>query len=197
MAWSRASTAAATVLLLALAGCSSDTPPATSTTPSGSPTAATTTPAAEPAAKPEKPPKAPEAKPGPEGQKAFARHVVALWGYALRTNDATPLLALSPSKKQLCQGCAELQSTLKKRVREGYYADFQGAAVKAITLTPAEGSTVARATVRIPPSRTMSDDGLEIGENKGFPKADFIVRLRFVKPRYQLLSFTVDAPGAG
>jgi hypothetical protein len=77
------------------AGEPSETP--TVSTSAASPSGATSSPSASASAAPEKPSK-PAFAPGDKGQKAFAEYVVATWGYALSTNDATALTSLSPSR---------------------------------------------------------------------------------------------------
>lgn len=191
MVWSRAAAVVTALVVLGATGCSGNETPSAGRTPGPSPTesAGTTT---LPRPEPERAPRPPEARIGPLGQKAFARHVIDAWGYALRTNDAAPVLDLSPAKAP-CQGCASLARELRKRKQQGFHVEFTGAKVKKLTVKVVDGVATAEATVSIPTSRTVNDDGLVLEENPAIRQAGFEVRMRYVKPSYRLVSFTVDA----
>jgi Family of unknown function (DUF6318) len=132
----------------------------------------------------------PKARSGPVGQRVFARYVIAAWGYALRTNDSGPLLALSPTKKP-CEGCASLARELTKRVKQGWYVDFADADVTRISLTNRAGIAIANATVDIPGSNSFNDDGSYRSSSPAHPHSGFQVQMKLVKKKYQLVSFTV------
>jgi hypothetical protein len=169
-----------------LAGCSSGSAqPASSDTPS----AASTGPSA--GAPEERPPAAPRPAPGPAGQRAFARHVMDLWAYALRTNDAKPLASLSGNPS--CGGCAALTRELGRRARQGWVVDFAGLDVRRVAVTgPRGGVRVARATVDIPASDSYNTDGSFRSSNPAHAAATFEVRMRVADGRYRLVSFTVS-----
>lgn len=139
---------------------------------------------------PPPPPVLPEAVRGAAGQRRFARYVIALWGYSLRTDDAAPLFATSFTKRP-CGGCARLASTLRQRKREGWYVDFPGARVHGIRLRSSHGVTVADASVTIPPSVSYNLDGTVRNTNPAHPRARFVVQMRFVKKSYRLVGFAV------
>jgi hypothetical protein len=132
----------------------------------------------------------PKARRGPVGQRAFARYVIGAWGYALRTNDSGPLLSLSP-RKQPCEGCASLARELTNRDKQGWYVDFSGADVTRLSLVERAGLTIVNATVDIPQSNSFNDDGSYRSSNPAHPDSGFQVRMKLVKKKYQLLSFTV------
>jgi hypothetical protein len=192
-----AATAATTVLLLAgtLAACSdepeepeaSDPSPSSSSTPSPSPSSTPTT-----RPKPDLP-EPPPAKDTDAGREAFAEFVVARWGYALATNDATALTDLSP-KSGPCGGCPELEAELKKRKKEGWYVDFPGAKVVKLEVTPGDDpeSYVAVATINVPASTSYFKDGEVRNENEAHKGSSFEVRMRLDGKSYVLLAFRVS-----
>lgn len=137
------------------------------------------------------PPLRPEAARGAAGQRRFARYVIALWGYALRTNDPAPLFAASFTK-QPCQGCERLASTLQQRKREHWYVDFPGVVVRGIALRRSGDLTVAQASVSIPPSVALNTDGSFRSANPAHPHARFLVRMRMVNDTYRLVGFTLS-----
>ena len=190
----RTTAAAVAVLGLLLGGCGGDdAAPDTAETPSTTPTdtpstSATPTPTASPA--PELPP-APPAKDGPAGREAFARFVVDRWSYALRTNDAEAVTALSPATSP-CRGCRDLREELAQRRKEGWFVDFPGAEVRRVRLArQAPDSFLATMTVDIPASRSYFDDGAFRNDNEAHPGASFQVLMRLDKKRYTLLAFQV------
>ena len=192
------SVAAIAALLLAgsLAGCSDDTdePDASDTTPSASASESPSSPSASPSAEPKpKLPKAPPAKDTAAGREAFAEFVIARWGYALQTNDASALTDLSP-KAGPCEGCAELEAELKTRKKEGWYVDFPGAKVVKMKVAPGEdpGVQVATATINVPASTSYFEDGEVRNENEARKGASFEVRMRLDGKSYVLLAFRVS-----
>jgi hypothetical protein len=176
---------------LALSGCSGGSDhkakPSPSPSASSSPSASTATPKPEP----EKAPSAPKAKRGKAGQKVFARYVMGLWGYGLRTNDAKPLVALSPPKKP-CGGCKAFARSLKKRHRQGWTVDFPGLQVRKITTKKVGDNAYAKATVDIPETDSYNSDGSFRNTNKQHKGASFEMLMHFKKKRYRLLAFTVS-----
>jgi hypothetical protein len=174
-----------------LGGCSSQSSDPTSAStpppPSPSPTSAASSPvpAVEPA------PRAPRPVRGRTGQRAFAEHVIDLWGYALRTNDAEPLTTLSAGKKP-CGGCPALTRTLAQRRSEGWTVDLDAVHVRRIKLTERTGVKVARATVDVPESDSYNTDGSYRNANEAHQGATFEVQMRFAGGRYRLVSFTVS-----
>lgn len=181
----------------ALAGCtgSSDTPDALpSTASSGSSPSAESSPSpsadSSASAVPD-PPLPPKARKGPEGQEAFARFVMEAWSWSLRTNDASPLLEVSPSRKQPCDGCRTLDRELDARAKEGWYVDFPGLTVASTRLRPAGDTVVATAKVAIPESDTYQDDGSYRSTSPAHEDATFTVTMRLTKAGYRLVSFSV------
>jgi hypothetical protein len=191
----RACATALTVLVtLPLAGCSGDTstPQSAPSTPSTSePAAAAATSGETPSPVPtvEPPPPAPAPVRGTAGQRAFARHVMDLWGFALRTNDAKPLVALGRGRP--CGGCPALQRELARRAAAGWTVDFAGVQVRRTTLSRDGAVVVARAKVDIPESDSYNTDGTYRNTSPAHAGATFEVRMRFSGGRYRLLSFTV------
>lgn len=189
--------ATALCLALALSGCSgggsADEKASRGASSSASPSASTTTKAATASSSPagQRPPKAPAPTRGPVGQKRFARHVMALWGYALRTDDAAALVALSaPGKK--CQGCPVFAASMKKRKKQGWYVDFPGVRVHAVTVKPVDDNVYAKAKVDVPQSDSYDADGSFRNTNRAHPGATFEVLMHRGKKRFQLLAFTVS-----
>lgn len=183
--------AAALVAGLLLAGCSSgsDDPsssgsPSSSASPSGSTKPSTST-------SPDAPPPAPRAAPGPVGQKAFARHVMDLWSYALRTNNARPLTKLAGTKA--CAGCAALGRELARRQKQGWVVDFTGLRVGTVTVAKQKGpERVARSKVDIPESDSYNADGSFRNTSPAHAGSMFVVRMRYTDKHYRLVSFTVS-----
>lgn len=139
----------------------------------------------------EAPPPAPAYAAGPAGQRAFARHVVDLWGYALRTDDAHPLTALAPAHHP-CAGCAALASTLRRRDQQGWSVDFPRVPVRKVTLHRTGGDQVATAVVDIPQSDSYYRDGSYRNSNPAHPRARFTVRMRAVAKSYRLVEFSIS-----
>ena len=174
---------------LLLTGCSpgSDASSSSGSSPSST---ASTSPSTGSSSAAETPPPAPRPAPGPAGQKAFARHVVDLWGYALRTNDAAPLTALGGPKA--CGGCVRLSRELAVRKRQGWAVDLTGVDVRRVVVARSRGDVrVARATLDIPASDAFFTDGRFRSTNRAHPGAAFVVRMRYADKRYRLVSFTV------
>jgi hypothetical protein len=176
---------------LALSGCSggsdhkSKPSPSATASATPSPTSATPKPARE------KVPAAPTAKRGKAGQKVFARYVMRLWGYGLRTNDAKPLVRLSPPKKP-CRGCKDFARSLQKRRKQGWSVDFPGLKVHKMTATKVGDNTYVRAIVDIPASDSLNRDGSFRNTNKAHNGAKFEMLMHLKKKHYQLLAFTVS-----
>ena len=126
------------------------------------------------------------------GRTAFARHVVAVWGAALSTNDVGPLLALSP-KGRVCEGCRSLQTELRRRQDAGWHVDFPGATVKSVELARSAQQVTASMAISIPESDSFNDDGSYRGSSPAHPNARFEVRMSFTKAGFRLLSFTLTA----
>ncbi len=136
-------------------------------------------------------PPAPRAVAGPAGQKAFARHVMDLWGYALRTNDARPLTRLGG--KKACVGCAALSTELARRKKQGWVVDFAGLKVRKVTVAGKPGAEhVVRSTVDIPESDSYNTDGSYRNTSPAHAGSTFVVRLRYADRRYRLVSFSVS-----
>jgi hypothetical protein len=190
--------AAAALLLVGVpAGCGGDEPAEdadASENPSATPSP-DDQPAAEPAAEqaeveggaPEKPRRLRDDQ---GSRRAFARHVVDSWTYALRTNQAAAVVRLGP-KARPCQGCAELRTELRKRDRQGWYVDLPDVRVRSITVRPGEEprTFVARARVDIPESTSYFEDGSFRNDNRARRNADFEVRMRLERNDYTLLAF--------
>ena len=183
-------------LCLQLTACGADNPTSIDT-PSASTPAETSPPQSSPAevstAVPT--PTAPTSPPAADtraGRTAFAKHVVAVWGHALSTNDVGPLLALSP-KGRVCAGCRSLQIELRRRADSGWHVDFPGATVKSITLARNARQVSASMKVSIPQSDTFNDDGSYRGSSPAHPNARFEVRMSLTKAGFRLLSFTLTA----
>jgi hypothetical protein len=138
----------------------------------------------------EAPPAAPKASRDARGQRAFARHVMDLWGYALRTNDAGPLTAAGPGPRP-CDGCRPFARELAARERQGWSVDFPGLDVHRVRLGSQRGAVLARAVVDIPASDAYNADGSYRSSNPPHPGAHFEVRMRYAERGYRLLSFTV------
>ena len=187
------------LLAAGLAGCdgSSKEPAATpSQTPTSAASSASPSESSSPTSSPtpERPSK-PAFAPGDKGQKAFAEYVVASWGYALSTNDATAVTGLSPSKKEQCRGCADLTAELRKRTKEGWHVVFPGAEVKKTTLGRDGERILATTVADIPASQSFFDDGSFRNDNAAHPGATFLIDLRIdgaaKKRHYVLLGFSL------
>jgi hypothetical protein len=188
---------AAVVALLAaptLGGCTgSGTPedvPVTASSGS-SPSVATSTGPSPAAASESETPAPPKARKGPAGQKAFARFVMDAWSWALRTNDASPLLDVSPSRRQPCDGCRALSRELAGRAKQGWYVDFPGLDVERTRLRRAGDTVVAVSRVSIPESDSYNDDGSYRSTSPAHEDATFTVTMRSTEAGYSLVSFRV------
>lgn len=184
------SAALVAVLVGLTGGCSSDAdqPRAgASHSPSTAPT-----PSASPSRDAEAPPAAPPYARTDRGAEAFARHVMDLWGYGLRTDDAHPLTALSPGGKAACGGCRVFAATLAKRHRQGWTVDFPGLDVRSVKVRSQGQLRVATATVDVPESDSYDDDGSYRNTSPAHRGATFVVRMRAEPHRYRLLSFTLS-----
>jgi hypothetical protein len=113
-----------------------------------------------------------------------------LWEFALRTNDAEPLVALGRGKP--CGGCPALQRELARRAADGWTVDFVGLDVRRVTVGKRGDAQVARATVDIPESDSYNVDGTYRNSNPAHSGATFETVMRFVGGRYRLLSFSVS-----
>jgi hypothetical protein len=177
-----------------VAGCSGNASPQerkpSAPTTTGASSSARTSPAPSPVPTVEPPPAAPAPAKGPAGQRAFARHVIDLWGFALRNNDAKPLVALGRGKP--CGGCAALQRELARRAAQHWSVDFDGARLRRMTLTKRGTVQAARATVDIPASDSYNTDGTYRNTNPAHPGATFEVQMRLAGGRYRLVAFTVS-----
>lgn len=192
---SRAAVGLALCAALVLGGCSggSDDEPSSSksSSASASPTASTSTKAATDRPTRARPPETPKPTRGPAGQKRFAKYVMALWGYALRSNDARALVALSaPGEK--CQGCKALTTSLHQRKQAGWHVDFAGVDVRKLTVKKVDDNVYAKAKVDIPESDSYNADGTFRNTNRAHPGATFEVLMHRGAKRFQLLSFTVS-----
>jgi len=172
-----------------LTGCSDGSPPATGSQPS--PAAASSSAAPNPVPVVQPAPAAPGAVRSRKaaGQQAFARHVMDLWGYALRTDDARPLVATRAA--HACGGCAPLARELASRRRQGWTVDFPGVTVRRVRLAAQGGDRMARATVDIPASDSYTTDGTFRNTSPAHQGATFVVRMRYVRAQWRLVSFTV------
>lgn len=186
----------ATALLVACTG-GADTPAARES-PSAivsdpTPAAPASTEAAEPS-RPSPPPvpQPPRPRPGPEGQRAFARHVIASWAWSLHANDATPLLEASRSARRPCTGCRELARELRTRHGEQWYVDLPTLGVHRTRLRRDGEDVVASSRVDIPESDTYFYDGTFRSTSPAHDDATFSVRMRRAGERYVLVSFTVS-----
>lgn len=193
----RAAATAVLLLTATVSGCSDDSadPSASdpSTTPSDVTPSATESASPSPTASPEpRRPKAPPAKDSATGREAFTEFVVDRWSYALRTNEAEALTALSP-KSGPCKGCGDLEKELRQRAKQGWYVDFPGARVTKVDVAPGDepGVHVARAKINVPASVSKFEDGAVRNENEARKGATFEVRMRLDGKRYSLLAFRV------
>lgn len=178
---------------LVLAGCGGGSEKKSDPSPSASPSASASASGTSPSATttPEEVPPAPTPSFGKGGQRKFARHVMDLWGYGLRTDKAKPIVALS-SKSKPCRGCAEFAATLRKRKQQGWSVDFAGLKVRTMVIKQVAGNTYARSTVDIPKSDSYNADGTFRNTNKLHTGATFEVLMSYTKQTYHLLAFTVS-----
>jgi len=174
-----------------LTGCSDGSPSAAGT-PSASPSATASSAAPSPVPTVDPAPAAPALVQSRKaaGQQAFARHVMDLWGYALRTDDPKPLAATAAGK-QACGGCAPLARALASRRRQGWTVDFPGVTVRRVRVAAQGDDRVARATVDIPASDSYTTDGTFRNTSPAHKGATFVVRMRYVRTQWRLVSFTV------
>jgi hypothetical protein len=117
---------------------------------------------------------------------------MAAWSWSLRANDAGPLLAVSPSRKQPCRGCGPLEKELAQRAGDGWYVDFPGLSVDRTRLRRDGREVVATSKVDIPESDSFLDDGTYRSTNPAHPGATFVVRMRLTKGEYRLVSFGIS-----
>ena len=101
------------------------------------------------------------------------------WGYALQTNDAAAVTALSPSAAR-ARAARSSTPELAERRKEGWYVDFPGARSTGRRSPRAvePGSGSPRATVDIPASASYFDDGTFRNDNEAHKGATFEVRMR-------------------
>ena len=186
----------ATTLLLVLSACSGDDGDEPNRS-SGSSDEASTAPS--PSASPvddessPEPPSPPRATDSKQARTAFLRFVIDAWGYALRHNDPSPVVGLSPSRKQPCAGCAELQSELAKRREQGWYVDFPGAEVRRVEVAdgPEPGTFLAAARIDIPASVSYFEDGSMRNTSEEHRGATFELAGRRDGKTFTLLGFRV------
>jgi len=193
----RPAAALVTAVVLLVSGCNGgsgdeagDKPRAGgSVSPSTSPSAASTTRSSAEVA-----PTPPPARRGRNGERAFARYVMKVWGFTLRTDDPRPLTRLSP-RGSPCRGCPDLARELRKRRTQGWAVRFPGVVVRSIKVTGTHAKAAkeadAVAEVDIPRSDTYNADGSFRNTNPAHPHARFEVRMRYTSTGYRLLSFTV------
>lgn len=154
--------------------------------PSGSPSPSPSAEPSVPAA-----PEPPKPRKGAAAAKSFARFVMDAWSWSLRANDASPLLDVSPSRKQPCDGCAGLDKELSGRAKEGWYVDFPGLEVARTRLRKAGDTVVATSQVGIPESDSYQDDGSYRSTSPAHQDATFTVTMRRTEDGYRLVSFRV------
>ncbi len=177
-----------------LAACSSGNGATQAAQPSASAAAPTpsTAGASDAAAQPPAAPEVPKARKGSRGQRAFARYVMSAWSWSLRTNDAGPLLEVSPSRKQPCRGCRPLEKELAKRAEDGWYVDFPGLSVDRTRLRRDGTDVVATSKVDIPESDSFLEDGSYRSTSPAHRNATFTVRMRLSRGEYRLVSFGIS-----
>ena len=118
--------------------------------------------------------------------------MMALWEYALRTNDARPLVALGQGRKS-CSGCARFAQELARRHRQGWSVDFPGLKVRSVTVRKqGKAQADAKARVDIPQSDSYSSDGSYRNTSRPHAGATFEVRMRYTRKGYRLLLFAVS-----
>jgi hypothetical protein len=114
-----------------------------------------------------------------------------LWGYALRTDDARALVALS-APGRTCRGCAVFADSMATRKKQGWYVDFPGLRVHAVTVKPVDDNVYAKASVDVPQSDSYDFDGSFRNTNRAHRGATFEVLMHRGTKRFQLLAFTVS-----
>jgi hypothetical protein len=194
-----ARTAVATTFLLVVSGCSDGEPDERDADDAGETSASEAVAATEspsPSASPgddERPPKAPKASDSKKARTAFVEFVVDSWGFALRHNDPAPVVRLSPSRKEPCLGCADLQAELAKRRKQGWYVDFPGAEIGRIEFGPGPetGTFAAAATIDIPATLSFFDDGSVRNTSEEHPDASFELLARRDGKEFTLLGFRI------
>ena len=194
-----ARTAVATTFLLVVSGCLADEPDERDADDGGETSVSEAVAATEspsPSASPgddELPPKPPKASDTKEARTAFVEFVVESWGFALRHNDPAPVVGLSPSRKQPCLGCADLQAELAERRKQGWYVDFPGAEVGRIKLGPGPepGTFAAAASIDIPATLSFFDDGSVRNTSEEHPNASFELLARRDGKKFTLLGFRI------
>lgn len=186
----RPAVVSALAAVVLLSGCSGG-PQAAGDDPSASPSGGSTSASPSPVPSVEPAPSAPAAARSrkPAGQRAFARHVMDLWAYALRTNDPKPLAAARLGKPP-CGGCAPLAKELASRRTQGWSVDFPGLTVRSLALSSQGSDRVARARVDVPASDSYNDDGTFRNTSPAHKGATFLVQMRYVKSRWRLVSFS-------
>jgi hypothetical protein len=178
----------------ALTGCTAqdavrrDPSAARSTSPSASPAPPTAT-AADRSVPPA--PTAPRFRPGPDGQRDFAAFVRDAWSWSLVSNDAGPLLEVSPARSRPCDGCRALDRELRARAKDGWSVDFPGLRERGTRLRRAGDLTTATTRVDVPESATYFDDGRFRSTNPPHEGARFVVVMRRTPSDYRLVSFRV------
>jgi len=138
------------------------------------------------------PPALPRATKGRAGQLAFARHVMAVWSYGLRTDDAKPLVALAGGRSAACAGCQAYRKDLARRRDQGWTVDFPGLRIRSVKLLRQQDGVLARARVDVPESDSYLSDGSYRNTSKAHPNALFEVLMRHTPGRYRLVAFTVS-----
>lgn len=126
------------------------------------------------------------------GREAFARHVVDLWVHALATNDTGPLTALAP--RGGCEGCAALDRELRQRTADGWYVAIEQVAVAAVDgprRAPRGEPVRLVATVDIPATYALNDDGTFRTSSPSHDDATFEVDLAWRGGRFVLLGYAV------
>ena len=177
---------------MVLSGCSDSGATPSAAAPTGSsPTSTSSSAAPSPVPVVESPPAAPRAVRGRAGQQAFARHVMDLWAYALRTDDAKPLSALAAGGKA-CGGCTALARELGQRRTQGWAVDLAGVRVRSTRVTGQGDVQVVRARVDVPQTDSYNTDGSYRNTSPAHPGATFEVRMRLTDRGYRLVSFTVS-----
>lgn len=127
------------------------------------------------------------------GRDAFVRHVIDLWAHALATNDATALRALAPQRR--CDGCAALTRELEGRRTEGWYVALHGVEVRAVSgprrVASGQPVTVV-ATVDIPATFSLNDDGTYRTSNPSHTGASFEVDVAWLRGGFRLLGYALS-----
>jgi hypothetical protein len=197
-----ARTAVATTFLLVVSGCSGEEPAARDADDTGdkggtsASEAVAATESPSPSASPgddERPPKPPKAADTKKARTAFVKFVVESWGFALRHNDPAPVVRLSPSRKQACLGCADLEAELAERRKQGWYVDFPGADIGRIELGPGPepGTFAAAASIDIPATLSFFDDGSVRNTSEEHANSSFELLARRDGKEFTLLGFRI------